>query len=280
MSSALLLLALATGCDRNALQMDLIPEPGDVPGLVEIGEWPAMPQADWWDYHTRMSGSYYGVVGAPEPGEKGGAVLTFAGTGGNVCIVLDPEAVSWSTSVAVNPTSAGDPWRYPDNFDDDGDLDLSVGLSANYTGSPGLEIGDFKGQYTDELGNVVNIEYDLCETVGRWGSQPAHSGRATVEYCSVDTYGREGISYTVVLRTFSLPIDDGELNFAVSVVDVGADDCSVLAEWDPVTAETRINECSLPVESPEPGFEELEYAYCDGTLVEFCSANPELCGDL
>ena len=116
---------------------------------------------------------YYGLLGQAPTGVKGGATFTFRGTGDRVCIVTDPETVFWNTAVAsVNPD---DKYSYADLEQDDGDIDLFAGLSSYYTGSPGVELGDFKGFYTDSLGNSVAIEYGECFQYGaQSGMNNAH----------------------------------------------------------------------------------------------------------
>lgn len=271
MNSARLLalpLVLLAACDRSGTY--LVPQQTDVPPVLELGELDVVTEIDWAS--TGASFATYADVGAPEPGAQSGVTFTFRGTGDKVCVVVDPEAVYWNRSVAA--TSPSPTYSYPDNYLDDGDLDLYVGLSANYTGSPGIELGDFEGQYTDSLGNVVTIEYNLCETTGYYGQTPAHAGRATVEYCTIDTEGREGIEYTVLLKTFSLPIDDSILSFATVVYEGSC---------------RNIDECTLPGESGAElldeggnrlvGFDELEEAYCSNEMNAFCEAWPEMCGD-
>jgi hypothetical protein len=131
-----------------------------------------------YDKHVEETGTlpyYYGQLGQPEDGGRGGATFTFKGTGGEVCIVVDPETVFWSQSVA--PADRNDQYAYPDYYNDDGDLDLFAGMSSYYTGSPGVEIGDFTGFYSDSRGEVVEIEYGACfQTGSQAGMDNAHAG--------------------------------------------------------------------------------------------------------
>ncbi len=266
------LLALAA-CDRAGDLLVPTPTEGLEP-VLELGELEVMSSADWADSTTRMELATYSDIGAPEPGDQSGATFTFIGTGGQVCLVVDPEAVFWNTSVATNGASPTYAW--PDNHLDDGDLDMAAGFSANYNGSPGIELGDFYGLYTDSLGNTVEIEYNLCENADYYGDTPAYAGRSTAEYCTVDTEGREGIEYTVLLKTFSLPIDDSILSFATAVYDGSCrniDECTLLYEsrdvWvdgDTVHAEVRDK------------YPELEQAFCNSDMYAYCSDNPEMCG--
>jgi hypothetical protein len=149
-------------------------------------------------------------------------------------------------------------------------MDLFVGLSSYYTGSPGIELGDFQGLYTDSLGRQIEIEYNECTQVGALDQTDAHAGRGTVEYCAIDTSGLAGIEYTVVSETFSTPIDDGTLSFALLVAE-GA--CTKVA------AGAGVTECTLMGESPIEGSTDMEIAYCESSLAEFCCTHPDLCGE-
>ncbi|MBN1335696.1 MAG: hypothetical protein JXB39_07020 [Deltaproteobacteria bacterium] len=265
MNRTLLPLVLLSACDRSGDY--LVPVETDVLPVLELGELYVLTPEEWEDRSTRESLVTYAEVGAPSPGERGGATFTFLGVDAKVCVVVDPEAVFWNQSVALQGQLESYAW--PDNYLDDGDLDMSIGLSANYTGSPGIELGDFEGLYTDSLGHSATIEYDLCEMVGYYSQTPAHAGRATVESCEIDTRGRAGIEYTVVLRTFSLPMDDSILSFATAVYE-GA--CA------------NIDECTLPREAKKPldpdyDFAGLEQAYCANEMSAYCHDNPYMCGD-
>jgi hypothetical protein len=172
---------------------------------------------------------FFGQVSSTYGEYRGGATFTFSGTGTDVCIVSDPESVFWNHAVEA-PTGSDenedgriDPDelygnfenRYQDNLQDDGDIDVYAGLSSYYTGSPGVEIGDFKGFYTDSMGRQIEIEYGLC--LRRGSSQAdssfntAQAGRGAPEWCTFSTEEREGIDYTVVLEAFTVPMDDGAL---------------------------------------------------------------------
>ena len=258
---ALLVLMSLGSCDKSGDY--LVPQAIDgYPPVLELGELEVISLEDWEDSTKRNDQIYRGDVGAPVGAFDGGITFTFKGTGDKVCVMVDPEAIFWNRSVQVEPVEA---YSYPDNYVDDGDLDLSAGLAANYTGSPGLELGNFQGQYTDSLGNVVEIEYDLCVMTDYYGDYPAHAGRAAPEYCSIDTEGREGIEYTVVLKTFSTPLDDSILSFATGVYAGRCED---------------IDECTITGESPKDGFEAAEQAFCNTQMAEFCEQNPEWCGEL
>lgn len=216
----------------------------------------------------------YDQVGTPPAGTRGGATFNFKGTGGTVCVIMDPEAVFWNTS--ISPTEANETYIYPDNIRDDGDIDLFGGLSSYYTGSPGVDVGDFTGYYTDSLGNTVEIDYDKdCSQVGKRGQSDAHGGRGAPEYCEIDTELLAGVDFTVVLQTFSTPLDDGVLSFGAMVVDAG---CGI--------GGISVTECTIPSEAldpetgePLPEFAGLEEAFCANQMLEYCCAHPEMCGD-
>lgn len=233
---------------------------------------------------------YYGEVGTDDLGVEGGATFTFTGTGGPVCLIVDPETVFWSHDLGASDEVPGTPrpWYYPDYTSDDGDLDLYSGLSSYYNGSPGVEIGDFKGYYTDSLGRTIEIDYSQClmfsSVSGLYGM---HSGRGAPEYCTVDTALHEGSSYTVLLNTASTPYDDGDLSFGAMVVDGDCQD--VMTTVNPATGEqniiyTPLAECIVRGESMHNGelvecSDKMERAYCVEQMQQFCCANPEMCSE-
>lgn len=227
-----------------------------------------------YDQHVEATGTlpyYFGQLGQAKGAKKGGATFTFEGTGDELCIVVDPETVFWSQSIA--PGDRQDNFAYPDYYNDDGDLDLFAGMSSYYTGSPGVEIGNFTGFYTDSQGEVVEIEYGECFQSGsQTGMDDAHAGRATTEYCTIDTDQKAGIEYTVVLDTFSVPLDDGVLSFGVAVVNercsrIDKSECFIRGESLNSSGQTKT--CTG----------KLEAAQCAAQLGAFCCANPEMCGD-
>lgn len=299
MSSArLLLLALLAGCDRNA--SDILPDyKSNLPPVVNIGEMGVLTMGefaelqsdlspwDWCEGATNgeipgLEGEYpgggprrciYGELGAPELGVNGGATFNFAGTGSEVCVIVDPEAVFWSASIAE--IGRKDEWAYPDDTLDDGDIDMYGGLSSYYTGSPGIDLGDFIGFYTDSLGRTVEIDYSECKMDSGYINDVARGGRAAVEACTIDTTGREGVSFTVVLDTFSVPLNDGVLSFGAVVVDGPCENVP-----------NGITECTLRGESQETGggmitcSDRLEEAFCAENVQGFCCANPEMCNEI
>lgn len=295
MVGAVLLFALS-GCDRSGL--DLLPPQSDLaPKVVELGELQVLSGDDVpspftpsncnsEDEEGRLN-CYYGMVSATDGVEVGGATFGFRGTGGNVCVVVDPEAVFWNKYIGGSDSSGV--WGYPAPTVNSGDLDLFGGLSSYYTGSPGVEIGDFKGFYTDSLGRQIEIDYVECYNSSPYDSTvEAHGGRGAPEYCTIDTSGREGILYTIVLETFKVPNDDGLLAFGTTVLDGSCGGGGGL-----VGGGGAITECSLLGESLDdagntlPCSVGLELAYCLNieeaasarVLSRFCCSFPEMCGD-
>jgi len=303
-NSLILTLLSLGGCDRSGT--NVLPQPNlDFPAVVEVGNLEVISSSqlvelqsqgynvrEWCDNSGTVAREtvgnrqqaegeplcYYGVVGMTEIGQRGGVTFTFNGTGDDVCLIVDPETVFWNQSVDLDQPRAN--YAYPDVEEDDGDVDMFAGLSAYYNGSPGVEIGDFTGFYTDSLGAEISIEYGECFQAGaQTGMNNAHSGRATTEYCGLDTVNRENVEYTVVLETFSVPMDDGVLSFAAVVVDGG---CSGISP----------NECTLSGESLNPDTNranqntrsctvELEESFCQGqgALLGFCCNYPDMCGE-
>ena len=276
-SSVLVGAALASAsCDR--LGRDYLTAPTEGwPGVVHIGELPVLGSSEFQAEADRIENIHYDRLGAAEAGTHGGATATFTATGGSVCVIVDPEAVFWNQSVAAQGTK--EQYVFPDNYRDDGDIDIEVGLTAYYTGSPGYEMGDFAAIYEDSLGNEVRLEFNECFMPGYGSTVDAHAGRAALEYCTIDTSVHPGKSYTVVLNAYSVPLDDGLLDYAVAIVD-GA--CSDIGQ-----AAGGLDECLLPSEArskddldlPDDNFDDLEQAYCAGNIYEFCTSNPSLCGE-
>jgi len=286
------LMSSLMGCDRDA--KDYVPTAdSDFPGVLEVGELaivtkeefnllngevedapiPYVVQDNCTEREDGTLRCFYGQLGATEVGKSGGATFTFTGNGEEICLVVDPETVFWAESIAPGLNEVAE-YAYPDFYNDDGDLDMFSGLSSYYTGSPGVELGDFKGFYTDSLGQQVEIQYGECfQTGAQTGMNDAHAGRGTVEYCTIDTDQREGIQYTVVLETVSVPIDDGVLSFGAVVLEgrctrLGPTECTIRGEsLNKETGTART--CT----------ENLERAQCDKQLGPFCCANPQMCGE-
>jgi hypothetical protein len=292
------------GCDRSG--DDLVPTPdGDFPSVIEIGELSVMSSEDLYLLKTSvLSGSngqewcktnlvdgtpqcFYGILGESTVDVKGGATLTFKGTGGPVCLMVDPEAVFWNTAVAAQRPEKE--YKYPDYEEDDGDIDIFAGLSSYYTGSPGIELGNFKGFYTDSLGGQVEIEYGECFQFGsQSGMNNAHAGRAMPEYCTINTDNRAGVEYTAVLETFSIPLDDGSLGFSVAVVngsctDLSVNECSMIGESQKAERDgdgkVKADDSGNATTYTTSCTRQMEQASCNGTLLEFCCAYPDMCGE-
>jgi hypothetical protein len=252
-------------CDRDN---DLyFPQPvAEYPGVVDLGEFTPLTLAEWFDPSTRAEKSIYDGLGEnAASGQWGGATFTFQGTGGPVCVLVDPEAVFWLQSVDVRSPTDG--YLCEDDNYDDGDLDLEVGLSAYYNGTPGVTIGNFEQVYEDSLGNEVVFEANECQMTGAQGQAGAHAGRATPEFCEIDTSLHPGRDYTVLLRLWSVPIDDYVVHYAATVVELGAGDtCAEL-----VSAVAADPECALENEGTGEGFSTLEELYCAGELDSLCT---------
>lgn len=259
------------------------PDITDAPSIYHIGELdPVLPEEVAGvvaDPETYAANVHYGQLGAdPDPGVLGGATFDFAGTGGTVCVIIDPEAVYWNRTEEEGDTVGK--IKYTDIYEDDGDLDVNVGLTAYYTGSPGVEMGDFNAIYTDPAGVDHTLAFNECVQTNQSGISGIHAGRATVEYCEIDTAARAGVMFTGAIETFSLPIDDSVLNFGVMVVDGDCNELyAVVGEDQKVVSGP--SECILPDEVHKGGgeqegkdwFAELEADFCVGParLNSFCA---------
>lgn len=249
-----LVVLLLTACDRD--QSDFMIPPSDVPAVKDLGVAEMVSPEDMLANDNVLTGLpqlKYESLGAPDPTVDGGATLQFMGTGGPVCIFADPEAVFWNQDI----TEDGGTYNYEDRFTDDGDIDIYAGLSAYYTGSPGFSIGTFELPYTDPLGESHTIDFEEC-SIGFF-----HAGRATNEYCEIDTTNRGGIAFTVLLKSFAMPVDDGILNFGVAVIN---GPCDGFRKSECVIS----NESGLGEETDVTG---LEAAFCAGDLDEYCAAH-------
>ncbi|MCB9795514.1 MAG: hypothetical protein H6741_22640 [Alphaproteobacteria bacterium] len=285
---ALTSLSVLVACNRDG--RDYVPGPVDgFPGIAILNEGEdveVIPQEQWVDGAVRPVSAIYHTLGTPTSGYFGGSTLTFMGTGGDVCVIVDPESVWWNQSVAAS--GANSTWAYADNYLDDGDMDLEVGLSAYYTGSPGLEMGTFEQPYEDSLGNMVTIEFNECVLVGSRSQVGAHAGRARPEYCTIDTSLHPDRQYTVALTTWSVPKDDYLISYAVAVFDGACDDTFEVGANNRIPlldpAQLGDVECALLGESRDEdgniraGFDDLELAFCAGEQAEYCEANPGMCG--
>lgn len=257
-------LASSSACDY---QGDfLFPgELADTPGVIDFGVVEPIDKADWLD------GALFGEVGPAAVGTQGGATVRFMGTGGAVCVWVDPEAVTWNTAVGASGNGS---LAFPDNVFDDGDLDLSVGQAVYYNGMLEETVGDFQVGYQDELGNTIEIELNECVMFDRFGDAGGHAGRANAEFCSI-TNTIPNVEYIAALATWNTPLDDDRLSFGVLVVD---GDCPALRRFTTVDPDNWKDECILRDEAREggairDGYAEFETTFCTGEgsgLAAYC----------
>lgn len=248
---------------------EFMPMVTDVSAIVDLGELQPIPKDVWtdgaFDPADPASGVVFAQLGADaDPSVVGGATFQFRGNGNPVCVIMDPETVFWSR--VLNAGSTG--FEYDDNYTDDSDLDMDVGLTAYYTGSPGVEIGNFNADYTDPSGLTHTLAANECVQTG-YNGDAVHSGRGSVESCPISTDQREGVSFTGVIRTFQLPNDDSIANFALAVVEVPGSDRSACTALS-------IDECSLRDEHGLGAADErsdVEDAFCGGPrkLNDYCA---------
>ena len=263
-------------------------------GLTSDGESSIVSPVEWCrDPANRDADGnplcYYGQLSGSVSGVRGGATYTFsvprAADSGDqiteVCVIVDAESVFWNQS--ISPTEREEDYAYPDFPNDDGDLDLFVGMTSYYTGSPGVELGDFKGFYTDSRGRQLEVEYGECQQAGaRLGFNTAHAGRASVEACPIEVGNRSDVPFTVVLDTFSVPLDDGVLAFGTMVVE---GDCRGIIDECTIRGEALIatEAGTEPAEGESPAYDtrictpELEEAACVGVQRDFCCLHPSMC---
>lgn len=260
-----------------------------VPGVVHLG---VLTPFDATDPDTVADNVVYHEVGPTGTTLYGGVTFDFLGTGGDICLWVDPELVSWTQSVA--PAAPVEQWAFPDNIFDDGDLDVRGGLSVYYSGVPGETVGNFAVDYRDALGNVVPIDLVECFIqTDRLGSTPGTAGRGTPEYCTIfNTI--ESVSYTVLMETFSTPQDDDRLGYGLVLSNGG---CEELLLATATAVQSDGEECVIVGEGIEPGNEQgsraaeaglpspswigdevpswggsiaFEEAFCNGELASFC----------
>ncbi len=269
-----LLLLTLLGCDHTGFAFR--PNVSSAPSVSDLGE--LIPvDVTAWAAGGRVAtdfpdGIKYSEIGADaNPGKHTGATAHFTGTGGSLCLVVDPEAVFWARSLA---SSGGGRYKYDDDYTDDGDVDMDAGLTAYYNGSPGVEMGNFAATYTDQTGASHAIDFNACIQSGYGGATNIHAGRATPEYCVVNTDQEAGIDFTIALNTFSLPINDSRLAYAVGVFDLGS-----ATKCDSVFANNVDPECLFTNEANlgQPGGdrEGIEQAFCSGAgaVNTYCAAH-------
>jgi len=200
---------------------NLLPTPvDDVPGVQHFGTIAPIPAPG-----PGLVGdiTIYGELATTGTPELSGGTFEFTGIGSEVCIVVDPEVAFWTTHVAATDSTAN--WRRPDNPYDDGDIDVRVGKTIFYNGTPGIRMGSFVTDYLDELGEVTKVDFDICNvqsqlldtTVGR-----SFAGRGTPEFCEFHT--EFGVNYTIALDAFGIPFDDSRLGFGMLLIDGPCED--------------------------------------------------------
>jgi hypothetical protein len=256
MKNAFLVL-LAAGCDYSGDFLFAQPTEGldDIWVLTaEDGE--LIVPATVTTIEEIRAATIYAEVGAPQTTAGGGVTIDFLGTGGPVCIWMDPETVTWNQAVGAQITSPlAQKFTYPDNVFDDGDLDMVAGLSVYYTGSPGETIGDFRVAYEDSLGNEVPIDLISCPNAVALFDGLATAGRGFPEFCEILATD-PGVSYTVLLEMFAAPLDDDRMSFGVIVANgpcVGTDSLESAA-FGGLTGSDLTDECLIQGESlmPDP----------------------------
>ncbi|MFT6231249.1 MAG: hypothetical protein ACJAZO_001757 [Myxococcota bacterium] len=278
----------------------LFPESAEeVDTVIDLGE---IDVAVVTSADDAAAAAIYGQVSATGDATQSGVTYTFTGTGGDVCVWVDPEFLTWNQSVASR--GRVNRWAYPDNLNDDGDLDVQVGLAIYYNGSPGEAIGDFAIRYEDSLGNPIEIELNECVIPSMQASANGHSGRGSVESCTISNT-QPGVSYVVKMSAWSTPLDDDRLGYGLLLADGS---CRGLRTALSIDEDTADYECVVPGEAidwevangPGPwfGISEVptvagalafEQAYCTGERLDElcaieadekdCSVEACFCGD-
>lgn len=225
----------------------------------------------------------YAEVGPPDSASTGGVTFEFQGTGRDVCVWVDPESIFWGQAISPAAADESKKWSYPDNVFDDGDLDLDGGRSVFYTGGP-EEIGDFKIAYEDALGNPVQVSLSDCVQADYFGLPDGHAGRGSPEYCTLAAT-ELGIDYTIVMSSWSTPLDDDRLAFGLVVYDGNCDDLKQIADVNGINEECLVageaidpaNGGQLPARGYDPsrawaGYSDFEDEYCSDkhNIFKFC----------
>lgn len=263
-------LALAVGCDiaPDFLYGGAIE---GVPSVIHIeaeGGGPLVPAAITNTDEGRAA-TIYAEVGPSGDANPSGITYEFEGTGGAVCAWVDPELIFWNQAVGSGGGPSANRWRYPDNYHDDGDIDLRVGLSVYYTGTVGQEMGDFRVGYQDSLANPVEIDLVACTiTADVLGPTPGPTaGRGAPEYCTIFNT-QPGVRYTVAMQVFSTPPDDSRLGLGFVLADgpCGALISAVSPAGGAVGSQGYNEECVVIGEGlyPVEGQGALYYGYAAG----------------
>ncbi len=250
-----------------------LPQDGEMVPVEVCKQVPPCPIIDLMDAEQKPALVTEGDDGWPAPtigevgpvhwgsGELGGATATFTGTGGPICAIVDPQTVwrdDWAaTTEGTVADTAMDNYIY-----DDGDMDMIIGMSADYTGTPGQTMGSFKRTFTDPLGVEREADFNLCIMFDRYGIAGAAAGRATPEWCSIDTV--EGVEYTVALLTFSVPLDDNALRFALQLREgacpAEVNECTLRGDADPKEFPEEI---AIQIGNHTYEYADLEQKYCE-----------------
>jgi hypothetical protein len=268
------LIGVATACDYDGFE--LYPQVTDVPGIIDLdAELGGIVPSAFTDRASFEAAVHYGAVGATGTSELGGTTFTFKGTGGSVCLWVDPEVAFWNQSVAS--TAPEQAFEWPDNQTDDGDIDLFAGYSVYYSGSPGQEIGNFNIVYEDALGNTIPIDFNECRISGyQPGDNDSHMGRGRPEFCTLSAT-QPDVDYTVLMQTWSTPTDDDILSYGFAVVQGRCTDVQRLADDSEcvIAGEGRDPATNLPY----PGSDVFEEAFCSSVkdnnstaLFDYCEA--------
>ena len=278
-------MALLAACAGSGADFVLEPTK-DAPSVVDFGLLDVITEDDWNKLGPQEAIDTYGIhdtIGPAEVGHIGGSTYRFVAPGGDVCIFTDPEVVYWGQS--ISPIQPVVNFQYSDNYSDDGDVDLFAGISAFYTGSPGVEMGDFYGVYTDSQGQQTTIAYNECLQAGYPGSGlfESHAGRGTPEFCTLDTTQREGVEFTVAMQTFAVPLDDGKLDFVAAVVGASCNDLGIGSPTYECEYHGEKFQGDLSDEEYAVTVTGLEDAYCALTPSQYCCEHdddyPDLCGE-
>ncbi len=200
---------------------------------------------------------YLGELGPSDigTGTLSGSTLTIQGSGGRVCVIIDPQSV-FQDDRMLDPAGVETANPYMADFPyDDGDLDMLAGLASYYTGTPGELMGDFVNNFVDDNGVGRRVDLNLCLQEDNHGQTGGTSGRATPEMCSFDTL--PDTPYRIAMYAYSVPVDDNLLKYAL-VVHQGA--CPAV-----------LNECTLrgDRDRPEAGtlpfeVDNVESMFCEG----------------
>jgi hypothetical protein len=211
-------LLLIAGCDYKGEDFygDVIEH---VPGVLHLGNDMVVQPVD--SENEVQSAPMFAEIGNMGSVARGGATISFRGTGRDVCVWVDPETLYWNQSVSA--TSPTQQYTYPDNVYDDGDIDLFGGLSVYYNGSPGETVGNFEVKYEDKLGNPVPVEFNECTIYDYFSDPTGHGGRGAPEYCTLKNT-IEDVPYTILLDQFLVPLDDNRMGFGLILGDGSCDD--------------------------------------------------------